>query len=102
VPNAPRFNLGFLLVIAFLQPSRYTPTDDVQWMFAGYVLAKLLELLDKALLALRHPVSRHTLTHLAAAVGGLLVCRMLMLRSERSSPAALPAVADLALVTQRS
>ena len=69
-----------LLVIALLQPSRYTRGADIYWVFAAYVLAKLFELLDKPLLAVGHLVSGHTLKHIAAAVGGYMVCRMLLRR----------------------
>jgi hypothetical protein len=50
-------------------------------VFAGYVLAKLLETFDLQLLSLGHLVSGHTLKHLAAAFAGLVVARMLWLRS---------------------
>jgi len=52
----------------------------VYWVFAAYVLAKLFELLDEPLLAVGHLVSGHTLKHIAAAVGGYMVCRMLLRR----------------------
>jgi hypothetical protein len=43
-------------------------------------VAKLLELFDREILAFG-TVSGHTLKHIAAAVAGLLLCRMLMLRT---------------------
>jgi hypothetical protein len=49
------------------------------------VIAKLLESFDKALLALGNVVSGHTLKHLAAAVAGLVICRMLVLRTLRET-----------------
>jgi len=76
-----------LLLIALLQPSRYTRGNDLYWVFAGYVIAKGFELLDKQLLELGHLVSGHTLKHLAAAVAGFVVCRMLMLRTPRVAEA---------------
>jgi hypothetical protein len=74
------YSVLILLVIALLQPSRYTRGGDIYWVFAAYVLAKLFELLDEPLLAVGHLVSGHTLKHVAAAVGGYVVCRMLLRR----------------------
>ena len=70
-----------LLVFALLLPSRYTRGSDVYWVFAAYVIAKLMELFDRELLALGNLVSGHTLKHLAAAVAGFVVCRMLLRRT---------------------
>jgi hypothetical protein len=69
--------------MAILHPSRYTRGNDIYWVFAGYVLAKLLELFDRELLAFGNLASGHTLKHIAAAVAGFMVCRMLMLRTMR-------------------
>jgi len=82
------YSVGILLVIALWHPSRYTRGNDVYWGFAGYVIAKAFELLDRPLFDLGHLVSGHTLKHLAAAVAGWFVCRML---SRRSLCAPLPA-----------
>lgn len=79
-----------LLVIAWSHPSRYTRGADIYWVFAAYVAAKLFESLDAPIFALGNLVSGHTLKHLAGAVAGLLVCRMLVLRSLRV-PASAPA-----------
>lgn len=68
-----------LLLIA-RQPSRYTRGNDLYWVFAGYVIAKVFETLDREFLAAGNLVSGHTLKHLAAAVAGWVVCRMLVLR----------------------
>ncbi len=70
-----------LLVFALFLPSRYTRGSDVYWVFAAYVIAKLMELFDRELLALGNLVSGHTLKHLAAAVAGFVVCRMLWRRT---------------------
>jgi hypothetical protein len=72
-----------LLLIALLQPSRYTRGNDVYWVFVAYMLSKLLEFFDRGFLAFGHIVSGHTLKHLAAAVAGAVICRMLMLRTLR-------------------
>jgi hypothetical protein len=75
-----------LLLIALLQPSRYTRGRDMFQVFGWYVLAKLFELLDRAIFDLTNVVSGHTLKHLSAGVAGLLVCRMLWLRVPRQRP----------------
>ena len=69
-----------LLAIAWLYPSRYTHGNDIYWVFTAYVVAKVLETFDKELLAVGHLVSGHTLKHVAAAIAGLVVLRMLVLR----------------------
>jgi hypothetical protein len=73
-------------VIALLHYSRYTRGNDIFWVFAAYVGAKILEILDRPVLALGHLVSGHTLKHLAAAIAAVVVIRMLMLRRVRSFP----------------
>ncbi len=59
-----------LLVMATL-PSRYTRGNDLYWVFAWYVLSKLLETFDPQVIELGHVVSGHTLKHLAAAIAPL-------------------------------
>jgi len=81
------YSVVILLLITWMYPSRYTRGNDVYWVFAWYVAAKLLELFDRDVLALGHVVSGHTLKHVAAAMGGFVVCRMLLLR-RRQAPAA--------------
>ncbi len=78
------YSVAILLLMALLQPSRYTRGTDIYWVFAGYVLAKLLETFDRALFGLGHVASGHSLKHLAAAIAGLVVCRMLWLRTLQS------------------
>jgi len=77
------YSVVILLLLALWQPSRYTHGEEIYWVFAGYVAAKLLELFDRQVLALGHLFSGHTLKHLAAAIAGLVVCRMLLLRTLR-------------------
>jgi len=74
------FSVVVLLVIATL-PSRYTRAGDVYWVFAAYVTAKVLEALDWQILEIGHVVSGHTLKHVAAALAGYAVLRMVALRS---------------------
>jgi len=75
------YSVVIVFLIAYLCPSRYTHGQAIYWVFAAYVIAKLLEEFDWQLLALGHLVSGHTLKHVAAAVAGFVVCRMLMLRT---------------------
>jgi hypothetical protein len=74
------YSVVMLLAIAWFYPSRYTRGNDIYWVFTAYVLSKLLETFDKELLAVGHLVSGHTLKHVAAAIAGLVVLRMLVLR----------------------
>jgi hypothetical protein len=75
------YSVVILLLIAVLLPSRYTRERDVYWVFAWYVIAKILEALDRHIYALGNLVSGHTLKHLAAGAAGLVVCRMLLRRA---------------------
>jgi hypothetical protein len=74
------YSVVILLLIALWLRSRYTRGDDIYWVFACYLLAKIVETFDVPIFALGHLVSGHTLKHLAAAAGAFLVCRMLVLR----------------------
>jgi len=91
------YSVVILFLMALLLPSRYTRGNDIYWVFAGYVIAKLLETFDKALFAAGHLASGHTLKHVAAAVAGLVLCRMLLLRqlqSQSTARAQLPRATD--------
>jgi hypothetical protein len=68
------------LLIAFLLPSPYSRGSDLAIVTGFYVLAKLLEILDKPIFALGNIVSGHTLKHLAAAGAGYWILRMLVNR----------------------
>jgi len=81
------YSVVILLLIGTLA-SRYTRGNDIYWVCAAYMLAKLLELFDRELLSLGHLTSGHTLKHLAAAVAGFVVCRMLLLRTLQEPAAA--------------
>jgi hypothetical protein len=87
------YSVVILLLIALLLPSRYTRERDIYWVFAWYVIAKLLETIDAYIFALGNLISGHTLKHLAAGAAGLVVCRMLLRRGPRSIPATLQASA---------
>ena len=73
-----------LLLLAWLNPSRYTQGSDIFWVFGWYVLSKVLETFDHQLMGFNEGiVSGHTLKHFAAAIAGLVVCRMLVKRGLR-------------------
>jgi hypothetical protein len=78
------YSVVILFLLALLQPSRYTRGNDIYWVFAGYVIAKLLETFDRQMFGLGQVASGHSLKHLAAAIAGLVVCRMLFLRRLQS------------------
>jgi hypothetical protein len=70
-----------VLLLTVLHPSRYTRGSDVYWVFAWYLIAKLLEYFDARIYVLTGGfISGHSLKHLAAGVAGLVVCRMLLKR----------------------
>ncbi len=70
-----------LLLIAILYPSRYTRARGLYYIFAWYLLSKVLEALDAEIFGIGHVVSGHTLKHLAAAGSGFAACWMLTGRS---------------------
>jgi hypothetical protein len=72
-----------LLMLALLFPSRYTRERDIYWVFACYVIAKLLEAVDAHIYAAGNLMSGHTLKHLAAGAAGIVVCGMLARRSPK-------------------
>jgi len=70
-----------VLLLALLFPPRYTRGSDFAIVVGFYVLAKVLEESDRAVFALGHIVSGHTLKHLAAAGAGYWILRMLKKRN---------------------
>jgi hypothetical protein len=82
------FSVLVMLVMAIL-PSRYTRANDVYMIFAAYVAAKILEAMDWQVLEMAG-VSGHTLKHLAAALAGYFVLRMIALRSPVEAPLRAP------------
>ena len=87
------YSVFMVLLIAVLHPSRYTRGSDIYWVFGAYVLAKVFETFDKQILEIGNIVSGHSLKHVAAAVAGLIVMRMLILRTVDRQPAASAAAA---------
>jgi len=67
-----------------LVPSRYTRGRDFAAVAGLYVLAKIVEALDRPIFELGHIVSGHTLTHLAAAGASYWILRMLRKRRSRT------------------
>ena len=80
------YTIVVLLLIAVLYPSRYTEARALYYVFAWYVLSKLLESFDGEIYALGHIVSGHTLKHLAAAASGFVVCWALARRTLARKP----------------
>jgi hypothetical protein len=75
------YSVVILLLMAVLTPSRYTHGGSLYWVFAWYVLSKLLEAFDAQVMEVVHVVSGHTLKHLAAAIAGIPVVLMLTRRT---------------------
>jgi len=76
--------------LALLFPTPYTHGSDLLLIAGFYVLAKVLEVLDKQIFSLGRIVSGHTLKHLAAALAGYSILRMIKRRSptQTATPAA--------------
>jgi hypothetical protein len=81
------YAVAALLLVALTEPSRYTRGNDIYWVFAGYVAAKVLEFFDHEILELGHIISGHSLKHIAAALAGFMLCRMLWLRTLQAARA---------------
>jgi hypothetical protein len=71
---------ALVLLLVLLFPTNYTRGGDLGVVVLFYVLAKLLETFDTQIFALGHIVSGHTLKHLAAAMAGYWILRMLRKR----------------------
>lgn len=68
------------VLLALLLRSPYTHSSDLLLIAGLYVLAKILEILDKPIFSLGHVVSGHTLKHLVAALAGYSILRMVRRR----------------------
>jgi hypothetical protein len=75
------YSVVILLLLAVLKPSRYTRGKILYWVFAWYVLSKILETYDANVFEWTHLVSGHTLKHVAAAAAGVAVWVMLTRRT---------------------
>ena len=74
------YTLFLILLILALFPARYTRGADLVVAMGFYVLAKIMELLDRQIFNLGHLISGHSLKHLAAALGIYWIFRMLARR----------------------
>jgi len=68
------------LFMALLFPPRYTFGSDLAVVAAFYILAKVMETFDKQIFSWGNIVSGHTLKHLAAALAGYWILRMIQRR----------------------
>jgi hypothetical protein len=68
------------VLLALLFPTPYTYGSDLLLIAGFYVLAKILEIFDKPIFSLGHIISGHTLKHLAAALAGYMILRMIQRR----------------------
>jgi hypothetical protein len=71
---------GLVLLLMLALPARYTRSSDYAVIAGFYALAKILELTDRKIFQAIHAVSGHTLKHLAAALAGYWILRMLQKR----------------------
>jgi hypothetical protein len=76
---------ALVLLMSFAFPARYDRDRDLGVVIAFYVLAKILEVLDKPIFRATSFISGHTLKHLAAAAAGYCILRMV--RRRRPVPA---------------
>ncbi len=74
------YTLILVLLLLWLFPARYTRGSDLVVAMGCYVLAKILEALDRPIFRLGKVVSGHTLKHLVAALGIYWIFRMVARR----------------------
>lgn len=73
-------SVAAITLMLILFRSRYSHSRWIFAALAAYVLAKVLEALDKPIYSFGHIVSGHTLKHLAAALSMYLLLVMLLIR----------------------
>ena len=71
---------GVVLLLILIFPPRYTRSSDLLVVVGFYALAKILEIFDRPIFTFLHVVSGHTLKHLAGALAGYGILRMLQKR----------------------
>jgi hypothetical protein len=76
-------SIAVVLAIAGLYRSRYTHGAVIFALAAAYGIAKVAEAFDREMFELGQWVSGHTLKHLAAAAGVVLLLRSLQRRTRR-------------------
>jgi hypothetical protein len=69
-----------VLLLMLVVRAKYTRNTDFLIVVGFYILAKVLETYDHQVFASNYVVSGHTLKHLAAAMGGYWILRMLKKR----------------------
>jgi len=74
------WGIVILPLAIWLGPARYTRSKDLLGAVGFYALAKVLESLDTKIFALGYIVGGHALKHLAAAMSGYWILRMLQKR----------------------
>jgi len=83
------YTMAAVLLLAFTHPSRYTRGNDIYWVFAAYLAAKVTETFDAEFWEWTAGViSGHTLKHYFAALAGVIVCLTLARRRPQSQLAA--------------
>jgi hypothetical protein len=75
-----------LPIMLVLFPARYTRALDFLAAVGWYALAKLLEIFDHAVYSLGHVVGGHALKHVAAALAGWWIVRMVKTRRMIETP----------------
>jgi hypothetical protein len=93
------YSVVILVALAVTHPSRYTRGAAIYGVFAAYVLAKVFEHFDGELLAVGGIVSGHSVKHVAAAIGALIVCHMLWKRTLAVPEVRIPATGQLGRVS---
>lgn len=78
---------GVVLLLIQFFPPRYTRGADLLGVAGFYALAKILETFDRPVFHGLRVVSGHTLKHLAGAMAGYWILRMLQKRKPVSRPA---------------
>ena len=93
------YSVVILVALAATHPSRYTRGAAIYGVFAAYVLAKVFEHFDRELLAIGGIVSGHSVKHIAAAVGAIIVCDMLRKRTLAVPETSIPETGQLGRVS---
>ena len=76
-------SIAVVLAVSMLYRSRYTLGGAIFALAAAYGVAKVVEVYDREIFELGRWVSGHTLKHLAAAAGVVLLLRSLQRRTRR-------------------
>jgi hypothetical protein len=77
---------ALVILLALFLPQRYTRGSDFGLVLGFYILAKILEVFDAQVYSALRIVSGHTLKHLAAALAGFCIFRMVQKRKPVVAP----------------